>query len=279
MFVPQEAIKDKLFQKALKPNTFNEIEIATVMKINYDSDTVDILTDRGNQLVEVPVLSNKTMDDIFINGNSNNNKNFGAASIDLPVRNSRVLVVFIYGKIIYPVIIGCIPEKLKHKITTSSPEVRDRGRRFYLHQSHYYDKIDANGNYEQYLPDGTQISISDEVTDVESELPDKGKYEPLDENNDKPEDVPSKHKTVRIKHSSGTVVMINADGSVLIDAANNTIELEGSNIKLGKDATKNLALADHTHSISSILSSPSGPVTGTITAASSDSNTTKTKAE
>jgi hypothetical protein len=219
--IPPQPVQTHSYAKS-----FPFIDSGTVVGINTEDETVEVTTDVGMELTHVRVMVPKLFDED--NGVSvTSGKN--TAYIDLPPIGARVIIGYIYGKITHPVILGCVYDWFRHENTTQSTEI---DRRFYLHQSHYWDKVNGVGNWEQYFPDGSKISVSDSISDINSILSEEDRYKLS---------TPLTPKNIRIEHATGTVIQIKPDGTVVIKAAK---------IELGDDnATDGLVLGSKFRSI------------------------------
>jgi hypothetical protein len=240
-------------------NDFNFLSTGVVVSVDYNNNSVAVRDDNGTLYSLVQVLSRNYFEN-FIDYGANStiedtrSKEFkGTLNIFLPQLYSRVVYGFIHGKNNFPIIIGCLPDRLEtsNRIVQidESNKVYEEGRDLYLHPSHYWEKIEGNGNKETYFPDGTKISISDRVLDKGSELSYDNLYELIDEDLLEP-------KAYRIKHSTGTVVLISNTGEVTLDLSSlndshqtvtilsKNVIIEGSSILLGKDAAESLVKGD-----------------------------------
>ncbi len=240
MFVQQDGLKVKNNYFGKVNQQLNYIDYGSVQAINYASDTLDVITNDGIVLNGVVYMSNKMYDEPGeASGNTHNHSGY----CDMPTVGSRVLITFIDGEVAHPVVLGCIPDVRRHRQTLGSEKESDRGRRFYLHESHFWEKVDKKGNQEIYFPDGSTISVSGDVTGNTTALSDEARFK-LPTNSGDSRQSP---KTIRIKHSTGTVIKIKADGTVVIKAAK--IELgddsPGDSLVLGSKLTALFNM--HTH--------------------------------
>ena len=272
MFIQQDGLKEKnnYFGKANKQ--LNYIDYGTVQAINYASDTLDVITNDGIVLHGVVYMSNKMYDEI---GETSNTQNH-SGHCDMPSIGSIVLITFIDGEVSHPVVLGCIPDVRRHRYTMGSDKESDRGRRFYLHESHFWEKVDKKGNQEIYFPDGSTISVSDSVINNTVKLSDEARFK-LPTNTGDSRQSP---KTIRIKHTTGASITIDSTGNIIINPAT------GGLIKFGDNAGQPLALANHTHTYEyktyTFTPTPAPLLTefpASGTSGVSSSNSTKSKAE
>jgi phage gp45-like len=237
MFVAQKSLEKNLYRPFKRLESYSSIDVGTVVSVNYEDDTVEITTDIGQELNHVPIMSNKIVDDFDDATNLHNGDN--SILLDLPLVGSRVIIAYLYGKLTHPIVLGCTIDVTKHEHTRVSTSVADQGAKVYLHQSHYWDKVNNTGNFEQYFPDGSTISVSDTVIENTSKLSSEETLQPAS---------PVGAKTIRIKHSTGTVIKIQADGTVEITAGNPVIvnatevDLNADTVHLGLNAADSLIL-------------------------------------
>ena len=241
MFIQQDSLRHKTNYYGVTNKNLNFIDYGEVVGRNYNSDTLDVITNDGISLRSVLYMSSKLYDQ---QGEKSNGNKFNSASIDLPSVGSIVLITYIDGEVSHPVVLGCIPDVRVHRKTTASSAELDQGRRFYLHDSHYWEKVDKFGNQEMYFPDGSTISVSSTVVTNTDKLSDEDKF--------KLSTLATPQKTIRIKHASGATIRIDADGNIELNPAT------GKKIQMGATATKEVVL--HGDSVSVTI--PSGTTLG-----------------
>jgi hypothetical protein len=208
-FIPQKHIAKQGLTPFPQLNKYNTLESGTVVSVNEQSGTVDVELDIGRMLEVVPVLCRKMFFQDLANGVKDSLKTM---DMDLPVLGSRVVVGYLNGMAMHPFVMGCIPQSGIEKVIPKNKKTKDidGNKQYYLHQSRYWEKVDAKGNFEQYFPDGTQISVSNDVVTKEDKL----SYQ--EQNTPK---TLQKAKVFRIKHTTGAIIMVDAEGNIEVSPA------------------------------------------------------------
>ena len=212
MLVIQSGIEKHVFSPVALQEKVNFLDEATVLAINTSDDTLELTTSGGIDLNHVPMIR-PSMYDGVVGVNDSSNRVGISADIELPPVGSTVIVGFLNNNASSPVVLGCLQEQFLHRYATADASSNDVGKKFYLHRSGYWEKIDSVGNFETYLPDGTTISVSSTIegANIDGKLSYEDRY--------KLPKAATPAKTTRIKHPSGTTIMIKSDGTVVIKAA------------------------------------------------------------
>ena len=232
---------------------FKQLEFGTVVSIDAASFTAGVRLDNSSDLLGVSLLLTKYSHKGRIVDNGEINYTAKATSkVSLPEIGSRVIVAFVRGKISKPIILGCFKDPFI-PVNNSNNQVYDD---LEVHQSQYSKKIDTEGNYEEYFPDGTTLSVSDVVT---------GNTTALSEEATVDTSLIKSSKTFRIKHSTGTCIKIDSDGNVDIDTSavsGGKVSIISDKVVIGTDAADVLVILQETLKLLStaVCAAPGSPI-------------------